>query len=273
VSKACALIAGSETTPDLQALARAAGLSPSHFHRVFKSQTGLTPKAYAIAGRAARVREVLSRRGSVTTAIYSAGFNSSSRFYAQATEVLGMTPTQYRNGGQGARILFAVRECSLGCVLVAAARRGICAISLGDDPQRMVQDLVRKFPKSELIGGDGPFEKVVARVIAFVERPSAGLDLPLEVQGTAFQHRVWRKLRRIPSGRTFSYAQIARALGEPGAARAVARACASNPVAVAIPCHRVVRSDQSLSGYRWGVQRKARLLALEHKGSPPGPPA
>jgi AraC family transcriptional regulator of adaptative response/methylated-DNA-[protein]-cysteine methyltransferase len=263
VSTACALIQESSREPRLETLARAAGMSPSHFHRVFKSLTGVTPKAYASARRSERVRSALSRRGTVTAAIGGAGFGSSSRFYARATELLGMTPTQYRRGGAGAAILFAVGTCALGAILVAATRRGVCAISLGDDPSALVRELEERFPRAELIGGDAAFEALLARVVAFVEQPARGLDLPLDVRGTAFQHRVWMLLREIPCGATRTYSDIARDAGAPAAARAVARACAANLLAVAIPCHRVVRADASGSDYRWGAQRKTDLLARE----------
>jgi AraC family transcriptional regulator, regulatory protein of adaptative response / methylated-DNA-[protein]-cysteine methyltransferase len=263
VAKACRLIEAAETPPGLDALAEAAGMSRFHFHRVFKAIAGVTPKAYAAGHRARRVRDELSRRGSVTEAVYGAGFNSSGRFYATAGDVLGMTPTRFRSGGAGASIRFAVGECSLGSVLVAASDRGVCAILLGDAPGPLVRELQDRFPKARLIGGDRRFERLVATVVGFVEAPATGLDLPLDVQGTAFQERVWRALRRIPAGATVTYREIARRIGAPRAVRAVAQACASNALAVAIPCHRVVRSDGALSGYRWGVERKRALLSRE----------
>jgi AraC family transcriptional regulator of adaptative response/methylated-DNA-[protein]-cysteine methyltransferase len=263
VARACRLIETAEEPPALGALADEAGMSRFHFHRVFKTITGVTPKAYAAAHRARRVREELSRGGSVTDAIYGAGFNSSGRFYATAAGTLGMTPTSFRSGGDGASIRFAVGECSLGSILVGASERGVCAILLGDDPDALVRDLQDRFPKARLHGGDAGFEKLVARVIGFVEAPALGLDLPLDVRGTAFQHRVWQALREIPSGRTATYSEIAGRIGAPRAVRAVAQACASNGLAVAIPCHRVVRNDGALSGYRWGVERKRALLDRE----------
>jgi len=263
VAKACRLIETAEELPRLDALARSAGLSPFHFHRVFKAVTGVTPKAYANARRGARVRDELKAAGSVTEAIYGAGFNSNARFYESADDLLGMTPTAFRAGGAGATIRFAVGECSLGSILVAATDKGVCRIQLGDDPDALVRDLQDAFPKAQLVGGDEPFERLVARVIGFVEAPQRGLDLPLHVRGTAFQQRVWRALRAIPAGATASYAEIAERIGEPKAVRAVAQACGANPVAVAIPCHRVVRRDGAVSGYRWGVARKEALLAKE----------
>lgn len=265
VARACQFIAGADQAPDLATLARDAGMSASHFHRVFKSQTGLTPKAYAIAHRLQRIRSELPRGNSVTSAIYSAGFNSNSRFYATSSQLLGMKPSAFRAGGKGATIQFAVGQCSLGSILVAASDRGICSIALGDHSHALVKDLQERFPKAAFVSGNRDFAKLVAKVIRFVERPSAGLELPLDVQGTAFQHRVWRELCKIPCGSTRSYAELARRIGEPTAIRAVGQACAANQIAVAIPCHRAVRSDGSLSGYRWGVERKQQQLDSERR--------
>lgn len=266
VLKACRLIEDGSEAPTLEELAEAVDMSPSHFHRIFKGLTGLTPKAYANAHRSQRVRRVLAESETITAAIYDAGFNSSGRFYATSSRVLGMTPTTFRSGGKGMVLRFAVGECSLGSILVAASEIGICSIALGDDPSALVHDLQDRFPKAELVGGDQQFEQMIAKVIGFIERPSAGLDLPLDVQGTAFQQRVWQALCKIPYGQTATYAEIARRIGEPKAVRAVAQACAANQIAVAIPCHRVVRTDGSVSGYRWGVERKKRLLNVERAG-------
>ena len=238
-------------------------MSRYHFHRVFKAITGVTPKAYAVAQRAQRVRDELSRTATVTEAIYGAGFQSNGHFYATSSEVLGMTPSQFRSGGHGASLRFAVGQCSLGAILVAATDKGVCAILLGDDPDALVRDLQDRFPRAQLLGGDHDFEHVVARVIGFVEAPALGLDLPLDVRGTAFQQRVWQALRDIPAGATASYLDIARRIGAPPAVRAVAQACASNVIAVAIPCHRVASRDGTLAGYRWGVERKRVLLDRE----------
>lgn len=203
----------------------------------------------------------------MTEAIYGAGYNSSGRFYEESPRVLGMTPEQYRSGGARTDIRFAVGECALGSILVAQSTVGICAILLGDDPDALLRDLQDRFPAARLIGGDAGFEQTVAAVVGFVEAPRLGLDLPLDIRGTAFQQRVWQALRRIPPGETVSYAEVARRIGSPGAVRAVAGACAANILAVAIPCHRVVRNDGSLSGYRWGVERKDALLKRESEES------
>ena len=263
VAEICRAIETASAVPSLTALARRAGLSPHHFHRVFKAITGLTPRAYAAARRARQVRDNLKRSHTVTEAIYDAGFNSGGRFYENANHMLGMTPSDYRAGGTHAEIRFAVGECSIGSILVAQSTKGVCAILLGDDPDALVRELQDRFPRATLVGGDARFEKLVAKVVGFVEAPAIGLDLPLDIRGTAFQERVWQALQRIPAGSTSSYADIAARIGAPHAARAVAQACASNALAVAIPCHRVVKKDGTLSGYRWGVERKRALLARE----------
>jgi AraC family transcriptional regulator of adaptative response/methylated-DNA-[protein]-cysteine methyltransferase len=244
-------------------LAAAVGRSPGYFHRRFKAVTGLTPKDYAAARRAAKVREGLESGNSVTEAIYDAGFNSSGRFYEKSTCMLGMTPSRYRAGGVNEEIRFAVGETSLGAILVASSKKGIASILLGNDPDELVRELQDRFPKARLIGADGSYEALVARVVGFIEAPGLGLDLPLDVRGTAFQRRVWQALQKIPTGQTVSYTEIAQRIGAPNAVRAVAAACAANHLAVAIPCHRVVRNDGSLSGYAWGVERKQALLTRE----------
>ena len=263
VAAACRFIETSAEPPNLEQLANYVGLSAYHFHRVFKAITGLTPKDYTAAHRAKRVRKKLGKTGSVTEAIYDAGYNSNGRFYATSNEMLGMTPSNYRAGGVSAEIRFAVGECSLGSILVARSERGVCAILLGNDPGALALDLQDKFPRATLIGADAEFEQLVARVVGFVEAPALGVDLPLDVRGTAFQQRVWQELRKIPVGSTASYADIAKSIGSPNSVRAVAQACAANALAVAIPCHRVVRNDGALSGYRWGVERKRSLLERE----------
>jgi len=263
VARACRLIEESEEVPSLKGLAQAANLSTSYFHRLFKSVTGLTPKDYAEAHQASRVRDRLARGHSVTEAMYDAGFNSSGRFYEKSLNMLGMTPTQYRAGGANEDIRFAVGQSSLGAILVASSDKGVAAILIGDDPDELVRDLQDRFPNARLVGGDREYESMVVRVVGFVETPQIGLNLPLDVRGTAFQRRVWQALQDIPTGQTRSYSEIARSINAPKAVRAVARACAANNIAVAIPCHRVVRHDGALSGYALGVERKRELIARE----------
>jgi AraC family transcriptional regulator, regulatory protein of adaptative response / methylated-DNA-[protein]-cysteine methyltransferase len=265
VAEICRLIESEENTPSLATLAARTHMSPYYLHRVFKAVTGVTPRAYAAAHRTARVRRELEkgRSKTVTEAIYQAGFSSGGRFYEISDEVLGMTPKSYRDGGVDMEIRFAVGECSLGSILVAQSAKGVCAILLGDDADALVRDLQDRFPRATLVGGDAAFEQTVARVIGFVEDPAGGLGLPLDVRGTAFQQRVWQALREIPAGSTATYTEIAARIGSPNAKRAVAQACGANPLAVAIPCHRVVNTDGSLSGYRWGVERKRNLLQKE----------
>lgn len=265
VTQACAMIESADSEPSLDQLAAHVGMSPFHFHRVFKAVTGLTPKAYASAHRARKVRGRLAQADSITDALYEAGYGSNSRFYEASDARLGMTPGAYRDGGSNTQIRFAIAQCSLGAILVAESVRGICAILLGDEAEALLHDLQDKFPKADFIGADAAFEQRVAQVVGFVEAPAIGLDLPLELRGTAFQERVWQALRSIPAGSTASYAEIAERIGSPKAVRAVAQACAANCLAVAIPCHRVVRSDGNLSGYRWGVARKQQLLESESR--------
>jgi AraC family transcriptional regulator, regulatory protein of adaptative response / methylated-DNA-[protein]-cysteine methyltransferase len=265
VAKACRMIAEAEEMPNLDALAQASGMSRFHFHHVFKMVTGVTPKAYAAVLRAQRLRGELPLRDTITEAIYGAGFNSSGQVYAKSSEVLGMTPIKFRSGGGGELIRFAVGQCSLGAILVASTENGVCAIQLGDDPGALVHDLQDNFPKAKLIGDDGDFEQLVAKVVSLAEAPAQGFNLPLDIRGTAFQRRVWQALREIPAGSTQSYAEIAKRIDAPKAIRAVAQACLSNAIAIAIPCHRVVRTDGGLSGYRWGVERKRALLERESK--------
>lgn len=264
VTRACRLIETRDPAPSLDQLSAELAISPFHLHRLFKAETGLTPKAYATAFRARRLRaHLVDGQRSVTEAIYDAGYNSNSRFYESAEQRLGMRPGQYRAGGAGASIHFALGQCSLGAILVAQSEKGICAILLDDDPEALLRELQDQFPKARLIGGDSAYEQLVAEVVGFVEAPSLGLALPLDVQGTAFQERVWQALREVPAGSRVSYTEIAERIGAPKAVRAVAMACAANRIAVAIPCHRVVRRDGDLSGYRWGVARKAQLLKRE----------
>lgn len=265
VSQACRLIAQAEEAPDLAALAQHAGMSRYHFHRIFKAITGVTPHGYVIAHRTQKVRTSLGSCPSITEAMYEAGYHSSGRFYGTTHEMLGMTPSHFRAGGARTDIHFAIGDCSLGSFLIAQSKRGVCAILLGDDPELLIRDLQDTFPRANLIGGDDQFEQAVAQVVSFIEDPAIGLHLPLDIRGTAFQQRVWQALRQIPAGETASYADIARRIGAPKAVRAVGQACGANKLAVAIPCHRVVKKDGSLSGYRWGVERKRALLKKEEK--------
>ncbi|MBD2800055.1 bifunctional DNA-binding transcriptional regulator/O6-methylguanine-DNA methyltransferase Ada [Xenorhabdus sp. M] len=265
IAKACRYIEQQNGDLTLEHLANYVGMSTFHFHRLFKARMGLTPKAYANAYRGQRLRDNLEQTDNITHAILDAGFNSSSRFYEISSDLLGMTPKIWRTGGKGMQIYFALGVCLLGHILVAQSKKGICAILLGDDPSKLLQDLQDQFPQAELIGGDHHFEQLIAQVVGFIETPEIGLDLPLDIRGTAFQQRVWLALREIPVGTTVSYAEIARRIGSPKAIRAVANACAANMLAVAIPCHRVVRSDGTLSGYRWGIERKRSLLTREAK--------
>jgi AraC family transcriptional regulator of adaptative response/methylated-DNA-[protein]-cysteine methyltransferase len=263
VAQTCRAIEQSDTSPALADLAAQAGISSFHLHRLFKQETGLTPKAYATAFRAQRLRGQLADAPTVTQAIYDAGFNSHSRFYQESDGRLGMRPQAFRAGGVDTDIHFAIGQTTLGAVLVAGSPRGICAILLGDDPDALLRDLQDQFPKARLIGADPSFEEWVAQVVGLVDAPGLGLHLPLDVQGTAFQERVWRALRNIPAGTTISYTELAARIGSPSSARAVAQACGANRLAVAIPCHRVVRIGGDLAGYRWGVERKRELLRKE----------
>jgi AraC family transcriptional regulator of adaptative response/methylated-DNA-[protein]-cysteine methyltransferase len=263
VEKACRTLEQSANGVQLAELARGAGLSSHHFHRIFKRATGLTPKAYFQALQARRVQQSLASASSVTEALYDAGFNSSGRFYEQGAPSLGMAPKAFRSGGLGETIRYAVEPCALGVIIVAATPKGVCGIDFGDSAHTLIERLRKRFVHATLEPGDANFREWVGRVLAYIDHPSGVLDLPLDIQGTVFQRRVWQALQAIPSGRTASYAEVAAAIGQPKAVRAVAQACASNELAVAVPCHRVVRSDGSLSGFRWGPERKAELLRRE----------
>lgn len=263
ISGLCRLIEQSEQEPSLQALAEHAAMSSYHLHRLFKSITGLTPKAYAKAQRAQRLRNELGQGTTVTDAMYQAGYNSNGRFYAEADQVLGMTPTHYKTGGANNAIVFATGQCSLGQLLVARSKRGICAIALGDKDSLLIADLHRRFPQATQVQQDADFADTLTQVIALIDTPERGLNLPLDIQGTAFQQRVWQALQQIPVGATTSYSELAQRLDMPKATRAVASACAANTLAVVIPCHRVLRTTGELSGYRWGVARKRALLERE----------
>jgi len=259
----CNFIVSAEQAPSLRELSERAGLSSYHLHRIFKRITGVTPKAYAQAHRIRQVRTRLNNAYTVSDAFYDAGYNSSSRFYAKSNQMLGMTPRQFRSGGEATPIYFALGECSLGSILVAQSERGICAITLGDDPAVLLNELQQQFSTARLVGGDADYEQLVAQVIGLIENPSTLLDLPLDIRGTAFQQRVWQALQTIRPGQTINYRELAVRIGSPAAVRAVASACAANVLAVAIPCHRVVRSNGELSGYRWGIARKRALLDRE----------
>lgn len=267
IEEACRYIEKNEGSLKLSEVAEYVGMSSFHFHRLFKSIIGLTPKDYASAKIHEKLRDNLVRSGSVTEAIYSAGYSSNSRFYENSSAMLGMTPKAWREGGKGAEIYFALGLCSLGHILVAQSEKGICAILLGDDADQLLRDFEDRFPQAHLVGGNAEFEKVVAQVVGFIEAPQMTLALPLDIRGTSFQQRVWKALCEIPVGETVSYTDIANRIGSPKAVRAVAGACAANMLAVAIPCHRVVKNDGSLSGYRWGVERKRDLLEREGKHS------
>jgi AraC family transcriptional regulator of adaptative response/methylated-DNA-[protein]-cysteine methyltransferase len=264
VEQACALIRDADDAPTLATLAAATGMSPYHFQRIFKAHTGVSPKQYAITVRRQRAADALQTPGSVTAAIYDAGYNSGGHFYAESAAAIGMTPTAYSRGAAGETIRFGVATCYLGWVLVAATARGLCAIDLGDDPAALEAGLRARFAHARLTHDLG-FDGWVQQVVDFLDAPARGLSLPLDIQGTAFQRRVWVALREIPAGSTLSYTEVAERIGAPAAVRAVAGACAANKLAVAIPCHRVVRQNGDLSGYRWGVERKQRLLAREKR--------
>lgn len=263
ITTACRMMEEAGAPLPLKTLAAQAQLSPYHFHRLFKKTVGLTPRAYGERLRKARVRNALHANASVTNSFLDAGFNASSRFYEKANAMLGMTPKTFSRGGKGVSMTFATGKCSLGHILVAASKDGITAILLGDHETQLVNDLERQFPHAELSQGGRAFASTIRQVTAFIDDPRQRFTLPLDIQGTAFQERVWQALLKVPPGETVSYAELARRLGAPTAARAVARACASNTIAVAIPCHRVVRTDGALSGYRWGIERKKRLLEQE----------
>jgi AraC family transcriptional regulator of adaptative response/methylated-DNA-[protein]-cysteine methyltransferase len=256
------LIRTADDAPTLATLAAAVSMSPYHFQRIFKAHTGVSPKQYAMTMRRQRAADELHAEVSVTTALYNAGYNSGGHFYAESAGTLGMTPTAYRRGAAGETIRFGVASCYLGWVLAAATDRGLCAIDLGDEPATLEAELRSRFPRAQIVHDPG-FAGAMQEIVGFLDAPERGLSLPLDIQGTAFQRRVWAALREIPAGSTLSYTEVAERIGAPAAVRAVAGACAANKLAVAIPCHRVVRQNGDLSGYRWGVERKRRLLARE----------
>lgn len=259
VDRALALIAAAEEPPTLEVLAEAVGYAPHHFHRLFKRETGVTPAAYARKLRADRLEAALAQGGSVTEAIYDAGYNAPSRAYADAEARLGMTPSAWRRGGEGVTIRYTVTDSSLGPMLVAATDKGLCRISFDEDAAA----LRARFPNADIQQGDADFAVLVAQVVMLVDHPARAASLPLDVKGTAFQQAVWDVLRKIPAGETRTYKEIAAAVGSPGAVRAAGSACGDNVLAVLIPCHRVLRSDGSLGGYAYGLERKAKLLERE----------
>jgi AraC family transcriptional regulator of adaptative response/methylated-DNA-[protein]-cysteine methyltransferase len=263
IAEACRLIEEADSPASISALAHAVGVSEGHFHRLFRKYTGLTPRAYREQKRAADVRENLVRGRPVTEAFYDAGYGSSGRFYAVTNKSLGMTPRHFKDGGAQETLLFAVGQTSLGAIVIASSLKGIAAILIGDDPEALLRDLQDRFPKATLVGGDADYERTVAQVVGLVEAPNLSNDLPLDIRGTVFQRRVWQALQSVPAGSTVSYDEIARRVGHPRAVNAVASACASNPLAVAIPCHRVVKSDGTFFGYTWGLERKRLLLERE----------
>jgi len=268
IEKTCRMLEGAVTPPTMQQLAAALGVSGASLQRLFKSATGVTPAQYARGRRAEQARHALRRSTRITDALYEAGYGSSSRFYAQSSQRLGMTPRQFRRGGAAEQLRFAVGECSLGSFLVAASVKGVAAILLGSDAQALLHELQDLFPHATLLGADAAFELLIARVVGLMDRPGEPLELPLDIRGTAFQQRVWHALMRIPPGTTLTYRELARRLGRPTAVRAVAAACAANRIAVAIPCHRVVRTDGAASGYRWGLALKSSLLQREGSALP-----
>ncbi|MGE0383994.1 MAG: bifunctional DNA-binding transcriptional regulator/O6-methylguanine-DNA methyltransferase Ada [Gammaproteobacteria bacterium] len=266
VARACRFIDCADSIPSAADIAAHAGTGVRTLNRWFRAATGVTPLEYARAARAARLRAHLGAAADVTGAMHEAGFGSSARFYGSAGALLGMTPTRWRAGGAGVTIHHAIGPSSLGPVLVACTGRGICAILLGDGADALARELRARFPRAQHVPGDALLAGRLAEAIALVEDPARGHDLPLDLRGTLFQHRVWRELQSIPAGGTATYSGVAARIGAPGAARAVAAACAANPAAVAVPCHRVVREDGDLAGYRWGLARKRALLEREKRG-------
>ncbi len=263
VLDACRMIAESETPPHLAELAASAGMSRFHFQRVFKRELGITPKQYADALRQARAREALPAAETVTAALYGAGYESAARFYARAGQALGMSPSDYKAGGRGQTIWYALADSVVGRVLIAGTARGICAIFIGASDDALLDELYARFPRARLVAANDAMCDWVAQTVAFIEMPKGAFRLPLDIRGTAFQHMVWAALREIPFGETATYSDIARHIGALRATRAVANACGANPAAVAIPCHRILRSDGALGGYRWGIKRKQQLLDRE----------
>jgi AraC family transcriptional regulator of adaptative response/methylated-DNA-[protein]-cysteine methyltransferase len=267
VRRACLYLARSDARPSLAALAQRLGGSPYHLQRNFKRLVGLTPRAYAEACRLGAVKRQLRKGDDVTSAVFGAGYGSSSRFYERAAPKLGMPPSTYQRGGAGMSIRYTIVDSALGRLLVAATARGVCAVAMAQSDADLQRDLAREYPAAAITAADASFTRWTAEVLARLSGRRPRIDLPLDVQATAFQWQVWQALAAIPFGETRTYGQVAAAIGRPSAARAVARACATNPVAVAIPCHRVVGVSGSLTGYRWGVERKKELLGRERQTS------
>ena len=264
VQRACRYIeTQDETIVTLADLGEHVGISPFHLQRVFKKVMGITPRQYADACRIGKFKTRVRESGSVTGAMYDAGFSSSSRLYARAPSELGMTPATYGRGGRGAVINYTIVPCSLGLLLVAATERGVCSVKLGDSDAKLTADLTNEYSSAEIHRADSMLTGPVEKLLNYLSGRQPDLQLPLDIQATAFQWLVWESLRSIPYGETRSYGEVAKAMGRPTAIRAVARACATNPVALVIPCHRVIREDQSLGGYRWGLERKDALLEQE----------
>jgi len=264
IARVCRAIDEAEESPRLEELAAIANLSPFHFHRVFKAETGVTPAAYAAAVKDRRAKQALEGGASVTEAVYDAGYGAASRFYAKSKARFGMAPARWKNRGAGEHIRVAVAPCALGHVLVAVTDKGVCALELGDDPAAMLDWFRERFSAAETVVDDAGLGGTVSAIVELIEHPrTASADLPLDVRGTAFQQQVWDALRRIPPGETWTYGQLAEHLGHPKAARAVGAACGQNRVAVLIPCHRVVGSNGSLTGFAYGVERKRELLKRE----------
>lgn len=269
IQKVCRLIEENEaeTAPSLEELAAEVGISPSHLQRTFKTAIGISPSEYAKAHRVGKFKAHVKENGDVTKSMYDAGFNSSSRLYEKAAEEFGMTPATYARGGAGAQIVYTITDCSLGRLLVAATAKGICAVSLGDTGEKLAESLFNEFPNAEITPSDSGLKNYVEEILEHLEGNIASLDLPVDVRATAFQRRVWQELKKIPRGQTRSYKQIAEQIGNAKSVRAVARACATNPVALITPCHRVVGADGALSGYAWGIERKKKLLEKEKQNN------
>jgi AraC family transcriptional regulator of adaptative response/methylated-DNA-[protein]-cysteine methyltransferase len=264
VQRVCSVLNASDSeTVKLAELASHAGVSVFHLQRTFKRVMGISPRQYLAARRFGNFKALVRKGDSVTTALYESGFNSSSRLYEYASEELGMTPATYSRGGRGVNINYTITDSSMGRLLVAMTERGVCAVRMSDTDAELEKDLREEFPHAEIKRDDSALQEQLQKILNHLDHNEPRLDLPLDIRATAFQRQVWEKLRAIPYGQTVSYGDVAKSLGNPGAVRAVGRACATNPVALVIPCHRVVREDQSLGGYRWGLERKKKLLQKE----------